>query len=178
MARKGRDMSGNRRDSHPLSREAASPVGGDAMTGRGDQPRPEGGRGKARRSTSAHRGRFAWPRRLSSTEVVYVVPSRPSLPFALGKNIDFHDKFIEAIRNLPESHSDSLEFFMGSDSSQKIVASPIHIQSDELESSVAPQSKLRWHAMDVENYDSSLSLEEFDFLRNKLDPTFVSFLPG
>ncbi|KAK4392685.1 hypothetical protein Sango_2046300 [Sesamum angolense] len=36
------------------------------------------------------------------------------------------------------------------------------VQSDELESFVAPQSKLRCRVMDVENCDSSLSLEEFD----------------
>ncbi|KAL0298917.1 UNVERIFIED_CONTAM: hypothetical protein Sradi_6551500 [Sesamum radiatum] len=58
---------------------------------------------------------------------------------------------------------------MGSYSSQKLVSSPIHVQSDDLESSVAPQSKLRCRLMDVENCDSSLSLEEFDFLKKKVD---------
>ncbi|KAL0419120.1 UNVERIFIED_CONTAM: hypothetical protein Sradi_1325500 [Sesamum radiatum] len=60
---------------------------------------------------------------------------------------------------------------MGSNSSQKLVSSPVHVQSDELESSVAPQSKLRCRIMDVENCDSSLSLEEFDFLKKKVDPS-------
>ncbi|KAK4407917.1 hypothetical protein Sango_0372700 [Sesamum angolense] len=74
-------------------------------------------------------------------------------------------------RNLPKSHSDSLEILMGSDSSQRLVSSLVHVQSDELESSVAPQSKLRCRVMDVENCDSSLSLEEFDFLKKKFDPS-------
>ncbi|KAL0361513.1 UNVERIFIED_CONTAM: hypothetical protein Sradi_3835800 [Sesamum radiatum] len=47
--------------------------------------------------------------------VAPVAPLFLSLFFALGENIDFHDEVIEAIRNLPPSHSDFLEILMGSD---------------------------------------------------------------
>ncbi|KAL0449303.1 UNVERIFIED_CONTAM: hypothetical protein Slati_1486700 [Sesamum latifolium] len=138
---------------------------GDAVAGRGDRPQPAPGRGEVPRPAP---DRGVMPRSVSPhSAVIPVAPPHSSLSFASGENVDFHDEVIEAIRNLPESHSDSLEFLMGSDSSQKIVASPIHIQSDELESSVAPQSKLRCRAMDVENCDSSLGLEEFNLLRKK-----------
>ncbi|KAL0453876.1 UNVERIFIED_CONTAM: hypothetical protein Slati_1365700 [Sesamum latifolium] len=141
-------------------------VGPSATSGRGRSPRPVTGRGVPR-PVSPGRGNSLQPK------VICVIFSHPSLPFAPGGNIDFQDEVIEAIRNLPKSHSDSLEILMGSDSSQKIIASPVHIQSDELKSSVAPQSKLCSRVMDVENCDSSLSSEEFDFLRNKIDPSSV-----
>ncbi|KAL0313358.1 UNVERIFIED_CONTAM: hypothetical protein Sradi_5735100 [Sesamum radiatum] len=148
------------------SREAASPVRGDAAPGRGDQPRPGSpGRGavpRPSRPSSLGRGGSPPPGAAS------VVPSRSSLSSVPMENVDFNDEVIEAIRNLPESHSDSLEFLAGSDSSQRMVVSPILIQSDDLESFVAPQSKLRCRAMDVENCDSSLGFEEFKLLSKKL----------
>ncbi|KAL0366970.1 UNVERIFIED_CONTAM: hypothetical protein Sradi_3587100 [Sesamum radiatum] len=104
-------MSWDCRDNSSLSREAASPVEGDVVNGRSDQPQPSTSRGKAPLSASGQ-GNSPQP------EIVFVVPSRPSLPFALGGNIDFQDEVIEAIRNLPESHSDSIKILMGSDSSQ------------------------------------------------------------
>ncbi|KAL0402596.1 UNVERIFIED_CONTAM: putative late blight resistance proteinR1B-13 [Sesamum latifolium] len=104
--------------------EAPRPAGG-----RGDVPRPVLGRGTLPRPVLPGRG--ALPR----LEVIRVVPWRPSSPFASGGNIDSQDEVFEAIRNLPESHSDFLEILMDSDSSQEIIASPIHIQSDDLESS-------------------------------------------
>ncbi|KAL0404313.1 UNVERIFIED_CONTAM: hypothetical protein Sradi_2072100 [Sesamum radiatum] len=171
MARRGHDMLEHRGGNSSMSRGTASPVEGDAVAGRGEAPRPAPGRG-VMPQPGAGRGvpRPVSPGRGISPRptVVLVAPPHSPLSFASGKNIDFHDEVIEAIRNLPESHSDSLEFLMGSDSFQKIVASPIHIQSDELESSVAPQSKLRCRTMDIENCDSSLGLEEFNLLRKKL----------
>ncbi|KAL0319785.1 UNVERIFIED_CONTAM: hypothetical protein Sradi_5240000 [Sesamum radiatum] len=107
----------------------------DAAAGRGDQPRPGLGRGSPRPPRPFSPGQGGSP----PPGVAPVVPSRSSLSFALGENVDFNDEVIEAIRNLPESHSDSLEFLC--------------------------------RAMDVENCDSSLGLEEFKLLSKKIDPS-------
>ncbi|KAL0345041.1 UNVERIFIED_CONTAM: hypothetical protein Sradi_4335400 [Sesamum radiatum] len=149
MARRGvgRGMLENRGGDAHVSREAASPVGGDAAPGRGnlprpgspgrgsDLPRPGGGRSLLPRPASGRgvqprpdAGRGDQPRPPQPSPpgrggspppgVASVVPSRSSLSSVSVENVDFKDEVIEAIRNLPESHSDSLEF----------LAIPIHLK--------------------------------------------------
>ncbi|KAK4420233.1 hypothetical protein Salat_2436300 [Sesamum alatum] len=97
------------------------------------------------------RRRRYWPRRFASAKRAWPQPAAPvavgcridpplSSSFALGLGgvVDFQDEVIEAIRNPPESHSDSLEISVGSDLSPTKAPSPILSRSGELESFVAP----------------------------------------
>ncbi|KAL0434951.1 UNVERIFIED_CONTAM: hypothetical protein Sradi_0203000 [Sesamum radiatum] len=122
--------------------------------GRGTPPRPGFGRG--------------------SPPPVVVVLSSSSPPILSREDLcDFHFEVIEAIRNLFECPSDSLNISVES-GSRGIGNSHLPLDEaldessvDGTESSVALLSRPRCRAIDVENCKSSVSIEEFEILDSK-----------
>ncbi|KAL0384982.1 UNVERIFIED_CONTAM: hypothetical protein Sradi_2892500 [Sesamum radiatum] len=88
---------------------------------------------------------------------------------------DFHLEVIEAIRNLPDCSSDSLNISVESGSGgvgnsflpldEALDKSGV----DGTESSVAPQSRPRCRAIDVDHCHSSVSSEELEILEKKIN---------
>ncbi|KAL0437774.1 UNVERIFIED_CONTAM: hypothetical protein Sradi_0485300 [Sesamum radiatum] len=111
-SRIARDMPENRRDDHLLSREAASPVGGDAMAGRGELPRPESGRGVLPRPALGQgevprpapgRGVLPWSELVETRliRVALVVPTHSSLSFASGEMLTFMMRLLSRLGTCP-----------------------------------------------------------------------------
>ncbi|KAL0384973.1 UNVERIFIED_CONTAM: hypothetical protein Sradi_2891600 [Sesamum radiatum] len=170
-------------------RGGASRSGG----GRGASPRPESGRASARiRSRHVASTRF-WSGRFASARIWSGRASadfRPGLPppvvvassssysviipradfFSSFDKGDFHLEVIEAIRNLPDCSSDSLNISVESGSGgvgnsflpldEALDKSGV----DGTESSVAPLSRPRCRAIDVDHCHSSVSSEELEIL--------------
>ncbi|KAL0430568.1 UNVERIFIED_CONTAM: hypothetical protein Sradi_0682800 [Sesamum radiatum] len=99
---------------------------------------------------------------------------------------DFHLEVIEAIRNLSECSSGSLNISVESGSggvgnhSLPLGEALDKSGVDGTESSIAPQSRSRCRAIDVENCRSSVSIEEFEILDSEINSSseFVFILPS
>ncbi|KAL0412587.1 UNVERIFIED_CONTAM: hypothetical protein Sradi_1460400 [Sesamum radiatum] len=160
-------------------------------SGRGASPRPESGRGMLPRPDS---GRGVLPRPESGRGVPRPIFGRGSPPpvvvassssysviipradfFSSFDKGDFHLEVIEAIRNLPDCSSDSLNISVESGSGgvgnsflpldEALDKSGV----DGTESSVAPLSRPRCRAIDVDHCHSSVSSEELEILEKKIN---------